>query len=69
MLFAGGFTFAVGVFAFARGLARSGVLSRGVTRLVVAAPVAMAVSRLPLAVVGFYLQSAAAAWPCSRWPT
>jgi ABC-type multidrug transport system permease subunit len=60
-LFAGGLTFAVGVFAFARGLARSGVLSRGVTRLVVLALVAMAVSRLvPLALVAFYLEGAAA---------
>lgn len=60
-LFASALIFAVGVIAFARGLASSGVFGRGVTRFVNSGLVVMALSRLvPLAAVGFYVQSAAA---------
>ncbi len=59
--------FAVGIFGFARGIAASGVLSRGLTRLVVTALVVLAVSRfVPLGAVQFYVQAAAgliALWP------
>jgi hypothetical protein len=63
----GAITFAVGVFAFAKGIANSRVLSRRLTWLVVGALVVMAVSRLvPVGAVQFYVQGAAgvvALWP------
>jgi len=67
ILVSGAFTFAVGVFAFARGIARSRVLCPGLTRLVVGALIVMAAARfIPLAAVQFYVQGAAgivALWP------
>jgi hypothetical protein len=63
----GAITFAVGVFAFANGIANSRVLSRRLTWLVVGALVVLAISRLvPVGVVQFYVQGAAgivALWP------
>ncbi len=63
----GAITFAVGVFAFAKGIADSRVLSRRLTRLVVGALVVMAVARfVPVGAVQFYVQGAAgivALWP------
>jgi hypothetical protein len=63
----GAITFAVGVFAFAKGIANSRVLSRRLSRLVVGALVVMAISRLvPVGAVQFYVQGAAgvvALWP------
>lgn len=59
--------FAVGVIGFARAIATSQILSRPLTRLVVPALVALAVSRfVPLGAVQFYVQAAAglvALWP------
>lgn len=59
--------FAVGVFGFARAIAASRILSRGLTRLVVTALVVLALSRfVPLGAVQFYVQAAAglvALWP------
>jgi hypothetical protein len=59
--------FAIGVFAFAKGIADSRILSRRLSRLVVGALVVMAVARLvPLGAVQFYVQGAAgivALWP------
>lgn len=60
VLVASGITYAVGMFGFARGVSRSGVLSPGVTRLVVVALMVMALSRfVPLSASQFYLQGAA----------
>lgn len=63
----GASTFAVGVFAFAKGIANSRVLSRRLTLVVVGALVVLAISRLvPVGAVQFYLQGAAgvvALWP------
>jgi hypothetical protein len=57
-------TFAVGVFAFAKGIANSRVLSCWLTWLVVGALVVMAISRLaPVGVVQFYVQGAAGIVP------
>src|ERR687898_3072490 len=60
-------TFALGVFAFAKGIAEGRILSRRLSRLVVGALVVMAVARLvPLGAVQFYVQGAAcivALWP------
>jgi len=59
--------FAIGVFAFARAISIVTVGSRGLTRVVVAALIVMAVSRfVPLAAVQFYVQGVAvtvAFWP------
>jgi hypothetical protein len=59
--------FAIGVFAFARAISIVTVGSRGLTRVVVAALIVMAVSRfVPLAAVQFYVQGVAvvvALWP------
>lgn len=59
--------FAVGLIGFARALAASQILSRRLTRLVFAALIVLAVSRmLPLGVAQFYLQAIAglvALWP------
>jgi hypothetical protein len=67
ILVTGAITFAVGVFAFAKGIADSRILSRRLSRLVVGALVVMAISRLvPVGAVQFYVQGAAgivALWP------
>ncbi|MGH2792522.1 MAG: hypothetical protein ACRDJ0_16255 [Actinomycetota bacterium] len=69
ILLTGGITFGLGVLGFARGIADSQVLRRGVTRLVVVALIGMAAARfVPLGAVQFYLQGAAgivALWPLS----
>ncbi|CAN5903359.1 hypothetical protein BH23ACT8_BH23ACT8_25180 [soil metagenome] len=66
----GAVTFAVGVFAFARGIADSRILSRRTTRTVVVALVVMATARaVPLGVVQFYVQPLAgvvALWPLAH---
>jgi hypothetical protein len=60
LLVAAGITFAVGMVGFALGVMRSGLLSPGLTRLVAAALVVMAVSRfVPLSAIQFYLQGLA----------
>jgi hypothetical protein len=67
VLVTGAATFAAGVFAFAKGIADSRVLSRRLSRLVVGALVVMAVARLvPVGAVQFYVQGVAgivALWP------
>jgi len=67
ILVTGAATFAVGVFAFAKGIADSRVLSRRLSRLVVGALLVMAVARfVPVGVVQFYVQGATgivALWP------
>lgn len=60
LMVAAGITFAVGMFGFALGVRRSGLLSPGVTSLVVVALGVMALSRVvPLAAVQFYVQGLA----------
>lgn len=67
ILIAGAVLFAVGVLGFARGIARSRILSPGLTRLVVGALVVMALARLvPLTEVQFYIQGVAAI--LALWP-
>ncbi len=67
VLLAGAFTFAIGVFSFARAISITTVGSLGLTRVVVAALVVMAVSRfVPLAAAQFYVQGAAAI--VALWP-
>lgn len=69
--------FAVGAFAFARGIAASGVLSRRLTYVVVTGLAVMALARVvPVGAVQFYVQGAAglvALWPLAydmwRHPT
>ncbi len=69
----GAITFAVGVFAFAKGIANSRVMSRRLTWVVVGALVVLAISRVvPVGAVQFYVQGAAgvvALWPlaCEMW--
>jgi hypothetical protein len=67
ILVTGAATFAVGVFAFAKGIADSRVLSPRLSRLVVGALIVMAVARfVPVGAVQFYVQGAAgivALWP------
>jgi hypothetical protein len=67
VLATGAFTFALGIFGFARGIAYTGVLGRRLTWLVVGALAVMAAARLvPLGAVQFYVQGAAgivALWP------
>ena len=67
VLVTGAATFAIGVFAFAKGIADSRILSRRLSRLVVGALVMMAVARfVPVGAVQFYVQDAAgivALWP------
>jgi hypothetical protein len=67
---AGVVTFAIGVFAFVRGIAHSGVLGRRATHVVITALAVMAVSRaVPLGVAQFHLQGVAgvvALWPLAR---
>ncbi|MPZ92797.1 MAG: hypothetical protein GEU68_14455 [Actinobacteria bacterium] len=67
VLVTGALAFAIGVFGFARSISIVTVGSRGLTRVVVAALIVMAVSRfVPLAAVQFYVQGVAvivALWP------
>ena len=67
VLVTGALAFAIGVLAFARAISIATVGSRGLTRVVVAALIVMAVSRfVPLAAVQFYVQGVAvivALWP------
>lgn len=67
VLLAGAFTFAIGVLSFARAISITTVGSLGLTRIVVAALVVMAVSRfVPLAAAQFYVQGVAAI--VALWP-
>jgi hypothetical protein len=67
VLLAGALTFAIGVLSFARAISITTVGSPGLTRIVVAALVVMAVSRfVPLAAVQFYVQGVAAI--VALWP-
>lgn len=67
VLLAGAFTFAIGVFSFARAISVTTVGSIGLTRVVVAGLVVMAVSRfLPFAAAQFYVQGVAAI--VAMWP-
>lgn len=67
VLMVGAATFAVGVLGVAKGIAGRGILTPGVTRLVVVALVVFAVSRfVPLFIVQGYVQAAAAA--VALWP-
>lgn len=63
-------TFAIGVLAFTRGIARSRILSGRTTRTVVAALAVMAAARaVPLGMVQFYVQALAglvALWPLAH---
>ena len=60
VIMASALTYAIGVFGFAIGISRSGVLGTGKARLVVVALVLMALARfVPLGVVQFYVQGAA----------
>lgn len=67
VLMTGALTFAIGIFGFARAISIVTVGSRGLTRVVVAALIVMALSRfVPLAAVQFYVQGLAvivALWP------
>lgn len=67
VLLTGALAFGLGCLAFAKGIARAGVLGPRIGWLVVAALVVVAVTRfIPLAAVQFYVQSAAlivALWP------
>lgn len=67
ILLTGAATFAIGALGFAKGIARSGVLSPRLTWIVVGALVAMAVARfVPLGIVQFYVSGVAgivALWP------
>ncbi len=66
----GAITFAVGVFAFAKGIADSRVLSQRLTWVVVGALVVLAISRVvPVGAAQFYVQGAAgvvALWPLAN---
>jgi hypothetical protein len=60
-------TFAVGLFSFAKAIADSKVLNTGLTRLVVAALILMAVARfVPFTTAQFYVQGVAAV--LALWP-
>lgn len=60
MFVIGVIAFAIGAFAFARGIATSGILGAGTTRVVVVALALMAVARAaPLGVAQFHLQALA----------
>jgi len=67
VLVTGALAFAIGVLAFARAISIATVGSRGLTRVVVAGLIVMAVSRfVPLSAVQFYVQGVAvivALWP------
>lgn len=66
----GALTFAVGAFAFAKAVADSEVLNPGLTSLVVAALIIMALARLvPFSIVQFYVHGVAAIialWPLAH---
>lgn len=70
ILLTGAISFALGVLGFARGIARSRILSPGLTRLIVAALVVMAAARfVPLGAVQFYVGGVAgilALWPLAH---
>jgi hypothetical protein len=67
VLLTGGVLFAVGVLGFATAIGRAGAFGRRTTWVVVAALVVLAVSRLvPIGVVQFYAQAAAAL--VALWP-
>lgn len=67
VLLAGALTFAIGVFSFARAISITTVGSLGLTRVVVASLVVMAVSRfVPLAAAQFYVHGVAAI--VAMWP-
>lgn len=67
VLLAGALTFAIGILSFARAISITTVGSLGLTRIVVAALVVMAVSRfVPLAAAQFYVQGVAAI--VALWP-
>jgi hypothetical protein len=67
VLVAGGIMFALGILAFSKAIADSGVLSSALSWLVIAALIVMAASRLvPLAAGQFYVQSVAAL--IALWP-
>lgn len=70
ILLTGAVIFALGVLGFAMAIARSGVLTPGLTGLVVGALVGMAAARfVPLGAVQFYMQGAAAIvalWPMAH---
>lgn len=60
LLVTGGITFGVGAFGFALAVVRGGLLGPGLTRVVAAALVVMALSRfVPLSAVQFYVQGVA----------
>lgn len=69
-LMIGALTFAVGAFAFAKAIVQSRVLTPGLTGLVVAALLIMALARLvPFSIVQFYVQGVAgiiALWPLAH---
>ena len=77
VLAVGALTFAIGVFAFIRGITATGILSTPWTAVVIGALAVMVLSRaVPLAAAQFYVQSAAgilALWPLAyhmwRYPT
>lgn len=63
----GALAFAVGVFAFRRGITQSGILSGGVSRIVVGALAVTAVTRfVPISAAQFYVQGVAAV--VAMWP-
>ena len=67
VLMTGALVFAIGVLGFARAISIVTVGSRGLTRVVIAALIVMAVSRfVPLAAVQFYVQGVAAI--VALWP-
>lgn len=67
VLMTGALAFAIGLFGFARAISDTTVGSRGLTHVVVAALLVMAVSRfIPFAAVQFYVQGAAAI--VALWP-
>lgn len=70
MLLIGAIAFALGVLSFAKGIAGTGILSRGASGVVVAGLIVFAASRfVPLFAVQAYLQATAAAvalWPLAR---
>lgn len=67
VLATGGMLFVVGTFGFVVGIARSGVLTPGLTALVIGGLLTMAVSRLvPFSTIQFYVQGLAAI--VALWP-
>lgn len=69
VLMVGAVSFGAGMFGFARGIARSGVLSPGPTRMVVAALMVIAIARVvPLSAASYVLAAAGlvALWPLAN---